>query len=51
MNIAAIKKINEKMPYWMKWPFSKMIRKKLIKNQEFLNQYRKLMHADLKVGS
>ena len=46
MNIAAIKKLNEKMPYWLKKPFSHMIRNRLIENKVFLKQYDLLKSAD-----
>lgn len=46
MKIAAIRKINEKMPYWMKRPFAGFIRGKLIKNGTFLAQYQELEAAD-----
>ena len=50
MKIAAIRKINEKMPYWMKRPFAGLIRGKLINNQAFLAQYRELEAADVMGG-
>lgn len=46
MKIAAIRKVNEKMPYWMKRPFAGFIRGKLIKNRTFLAQYQELEAAD-----
>lgn len=46
MKIALIKQLNEKLPYWVKRPFSSMIRKKLITNQIFLMQYKSLVRAD-----
>lgn len=46
MNIAAIRKINEQMPYWMKRPFSRIIRRKLIENSVFSEQYGALVEAD-----
>lgn len=46
MGIALLKKVNEKMPYWMKKPFSKIIRNKLISNPIFLAQYRDLNYWD-----
>ena len=42
MNISLLKKINERMPYWMKKPFAKIIRNKLIKNKVFLEEYKSL---------
>lgn len=41
-----IKKINEKMPGWMKRPFAKTIRKKLIRNHAFIEMYELLVKAD-----
>lgn len=46
MGIAFIKKINEKMPYWMKRPFAGVIRKQLICNREFKETYKLLVQAD-----
>lgn len=46
MGIAIIKKINEKTPYWMKAPFSKIIRNKLIKNSVFNNTMNMLITSD-----
>lgn len=46
MNIAAIKKLNENMPYWMKRPFARMIRNRLIENKIFLKQYELLDQSD-----
>lgn len=46
MGIALLKKINEKMPYWMKRPFAKMIRRKLIRNPVFTETYELLLKAD-----
>ncbi len=46
MNIAAIKKLNENMPYWMKRPFAHIIRNRLIENKVFLKQYEVLEQAD-----
>lgn len=46
MGIALIKKLNEKIPYWIKLPFSKLIRSRLIENKEFIITYNKLAHAD-----
>ena len=46
MNIAAIKKLNENMPYWMKRPFAHIIRNRLIENKVFLKQYELLEQAD-----
>lgn len=42
MGIALIKKINEKTPYFIKRPFSKIIRNKLIKNQIFMETLKRL---------
>ncbi len=47
MGIALIKKVNEKTPYWIKKPFAKMIRNKLIKNTVFLETYHLLEKGDL----
>ncbi len=46
MNIALIKKINEKMPYWMKRPFAHIIRGRLINNSVFLETYDSLLRLD-----
>lgn len=46
MGIAFIKKLNENIPYWLKKPFSKFIRKKLISNKVFLSTYRMLENSD-----
>lgn len=46
MGIALIKKINEKTPFWIKKPFSKIIRKKLIENAVFLETYNLLEKQD-----
>lgn len=46
MNISAIKKINEEMPYWMKRPFARFIRNRLIKNDIFKSTYDSLINAD-----
>lgn len=46
MGIALIKKINEKTPYWVKRPFAKMIRGKLIHNAVFLDEYEALDRFD-----
>lgn len=46
MNISLLKKINERMPYWMKKPFAKIIRNKLIKNKIFLEEYKTLCQYD-----
>lgn len=46
MGIAFIKKINEKTPYWVKAPFSKFIRNKLINNHTFLETIEMLDRAD-----
>ena len=46
MNIAVIKKLNENIPYWMKRPFARIIRNRLIENKAFLKQYELLEQAD-----
>ena len=46
MNIAFIKKTYENMPYWMKTPFTKIIRKRLIGNQVFFETYQRLNGFD-----
>lgn len=46
MRIVLMKKINEHTPYWVKKPFSKIIRNKLIKNKEFLKTYSELKRYD-----
>ena len=46
MRIALIKKINEKTPYCIKSPFSKLIRKQLIGNTVFQETYHLLLDAD-----
>lgn len=46
MKIAAIKKLNENMPYWMKRPFARIIRNRLIENRVFLEQYELLERAE-----
>lgn len=46
MKIALLKKLNEEMPYWMKKPFAKIIRNKLISNPVFLAQYKELQCWD-----
>ncbi len=46
MNIALIKKINERLPYGVKRPFSRLIRNKLIKNKDFVHQYEELQLLD-----
>lgn len=46
MNIAAVKKLNENMPYWMKRPFARIIRNRLIENKIFLKQYELLEQSD-----
>jgi len=46
MNIRVIKKVNEKIPYFIKRPFSKIIRSKLIKNKVFLATYAQLNEFD-----
>lgn len=47
MLISLIKKSNEKIPYWIKKPFSKIIRNGLIKNRQFLDTYFFLCEYDL----
>lgn len=42
MKISVIKQLNEKTPYWMKKPFSAIIRKQLISNKIFKTQYQEL---------
>lgn len=51
MRIAVIKKINEKLPYWMKRPFSQIIRNQLINNKIFLRQYELLTESDVMTES
>ena len=46
MGIAFLKKLNEKIPYWMKAPFARFIRKQLISNREFIDTYQFLVQAD-----
>ena len=46
MKIAAIKRLNERLPYWVKKPFSSVIRRRLIENRVFLDQYDALIRAD-----
>ena len=46
MGIALIKKLNEKTPYWVKAPFAKFIRDKLITNKVFIQTYVQLNEAD-----
>lgn len=46
MGIALIKKLNEKTPYWVKAPFAKFIRGRLIKNKVFIEQYELLRLYD-----
>ena len=46
MGIALIKKINEKTPYWVKAPFAKFIRNKLIGNKVFIETTTQLNEAD-----
>ena len=50
MKISAIRKVNEIMPYWIKRPFARLIRGKLVKNEGFLAQYRELEAADAMDG-
>lgn len=46
MGIAFIKKMNEKMPYWVKQPFADVIRNQLICNHEFKDTYHLLVQSD-----
>ena len=46
MGIALIKRINEKTPYWVKAPFAKFIRNKLVKNKVFTETIAQLNEAD-----
>lgn len=46
MSISQLKKINEKMPYWMKRPFSRLIRNQLINNREFKDTYQFLCQIE-----
>lgn len=46
MGISLLKKINERTPYWVKKPFSKIIRSKLVNNKEFTTTYSKLLNYD-----
>lgn len=46
MGIAFVKKLNEKTPYWIKAPFSNIIRNKLIKNKLFIDTMEMLVSAD-----
>lgn len=46
MNIAIVKKVNEKLPYWVKKPFAKIIRDRLITNNTFLKTYSMLEEMD-----
>lgn len=46
MNISMIKKLNEDIPYWMKRPFAKFIRNRLIKNSVFLTTFNSLVECD-----
>ena len=46
MRISLLKKINERTPYWVKKPFSKIIRSKLVNNKEFTTTYSKLLNYD-----
>lgn len=42
MKISNLKKLNEKIPDWMKMPFAPLIRYQLIHNRTFINQYHEL---------
>lgn len=42
MKISNIKKLNEKIPDWMKLPFGRIIRHQLIHNKVFEEQYKRL---------
>ena len=44
--IQKIKKINEAIPGWMKIPFSPVLRRQLINNKHFRNQYQELQRLD-----
>lgn len=46
MKISFVKVLNEKLPYWMKRPFSHLIRGRLVNNKVFLKQYEQLKKAD-----
>lgn len=46
MKIAFIKKLNQNLPYWVKRPFSRIIRNKLTGNEVFLKQYEILKKSD-----
>ncbi len=46
MRISSIRKLNEKTPYWIKRPFARVIRNRLIKNKDFLCMYELLSKAD-----
>lgn len=46
MRISLLKKINERTPYWIKKPFSKIIRDRLINNKEFKTTYSNLIKYD-----
>ena len=46
MSIALIKKLNEKTPYWLKRPFAKVIRKRLVENNIFKETYALLKMGD-----
>lgn len=46
MKIDAIKRLNEWLPYWVKKPFAPVIRRRLIENRVFLDQYDALIRAD-----
>lgn len=42
MKISSLKKLNEKIPDWMKLPFAPVLRRRLIHNKTFRNQYQEL---------
>lgn len=46
MNIKKIKRLNDIVPFWIKRPFSKVIRRQLINNPVFLRQYQELEQAE-----
>lgn len=46
MKIAWLKEANEKIPAWMKKPFGSFLRKRLIQNEDFLQQYALLCRFD-----
>ena len=48
MKISKIKKLNEKIPDWVKLPFGNLIRHQLISNSVFVEQYRGLESMSMK---